>query len=417
MQFRKFFKNEREGNILKLTKSDYETFLDYCKSDKEKQTFKLLSEGKTQNQIAQKVDVHPRTVRKIKKRVMDRAATKGFSPEYDIRHKIPDNLILKGTSTLYKKDENGNTIKALEWIKTNQDAQNMVEVMQGVLDALREDIPQNPNNVSSKPKSLNSDLLNLHIIADYHLGMFAWHELNGEDGDWTTAKAEKFIVEWFRQSIEQAPNAEIGLLCNLGDFFTSDSTDPVTPASKHLLDVDVKFQQMIRIGTRVLRQVVEMMREKYEKVYFYNVAGNHDFSSTMWLKEFFYQFYENCDDVIVDRSGDIYHAFQHGDVSLFFHHGHKKNVANVADVFAAKFRDMFGRTKFSYAHTGHFHHNAQKENNLMNVEQHRTMIPTDAYASNGGYLSGRSAYVITYHQKYGEVARINIGARMVEENI
>jgi DNA-binding CsgD family transcriptional regulator len=402
---------------MKLTKAEYEVYLEFCKSEREKQTFKLLLEGKTQNQVASKIDVHPRTIRKIKKRVMDRAATKGYSPEHDIRHKIPDNLILKGTSTLYKTDENGNTTKALEWIKTNADAQHMVEVMQGVLDALREDIPSNPLDSVKKAQSFNDDLLNLHVVADYHLGMFAWNELSGEDGDWTTERAERFIVEWFKQSIQQSPDAKVGLLLNLGDFFTSDSTDPVTPTSKHLLDVDVKFQQMIRIGTKVIRQIIEMMREKYEVVYLYNVAGNHDFSSTMWLKEFFYQFYENCEDVIVDRSGDIYHAHEHGNVSLFFHHGHKKNVSNVADVFVSKFRDLYGRTKHSYAHLGHFHHQHTKESNLCLVEQHRTMIPTDAYASNGGYLSGRSAYVITYHKEYGEVGLINIGAKMVEENI
>jgi hypothetical protein len=175
--------------------------------------------------------------------------------------------------------------------------------------------------------------------------------------------------------------------------------------------------KMIRIGTRILRQIVEMMREKYEVVYFYNVAGNHDFSSTMWLKEFFYQFYENCDDVIVDRSGDIYHCHEHGECSLFFHHGHKRNMSTVPDVLVAKFREVFGRTKHSYAHLGHLHHTQVKETNMMVVEQHRTMIPSDAYASNGGYMSGRSADVITYHSKRGKVNRITISSQMVEDVI
>ena len=411
------YETKGERTFMKFTKEEYENYLDFCKSEREKQTFKLFIEGKTQDKIAEKIGVHPRTIRKIKKRVLERASTKGYSPEHDIRHKLPSNLLLKGTSTLYKTDENGRTTKTLEWIKTNADAEKMVDVMQGVLHALKEDIPANPLSVINKQKSRNDDLLNLHVVADYHLGMFAWHELNGESGDWTTQRAEKFIVEWFKQSIQQSPDAKVGVLLNLGDFFTSDSTDPVTPASRHLLDVDVKFQQMIRIGTRVLRQIIEMMREKYEVVYFYNVAGNHDFSSSMWLKEFFYQFYENCEDVIVDRSGDIYHSHRHGDVSLFFHHGHKKGVANVADTLVSKFRDLYGSTKHSYAHLGHFHHTNMKENNLMICEQHRTMVPTDAYASNGGYLSGRSAYVITYHAEYGEVGRINIGAKMIEEGM
>ena len=396
---------------------DYKQYAEYCKSDKERAVFELSSNGRKQKEIAKEVAIHPRTVRKILKRVKDRASVQGYNPEYGLRHKIPDNLLLKGTSTLWKRDDNGNEVKALEWIKTNASAEKMLEVMEGVIEALGEDIPSNSLKSVKKSNRFNKDLLNLHPLADYHLGSFAWSELSGDIEDWTTERAEKFIIEWFKQSIASAPDAKVGVLANLGDFFTSDSNDPVTPMSKHLLDVDRKFQDMIRVGTRILRQIIEMMREKYEVVYFYNVAGNHDMSSSMWLKEFFYQFYEGCDDVIVDRSSDIYHAHEHGDISLFFHHGHKKNVGNVSDVFASKFREIFGRTKQSYAHTGHLHHQATKENNLMIVEQHRVMQSADAYSSNGGYMSGRSAYVITYHKKYGEVNRINIGAKMVEEII
>lgn len=412
-------KNKKQKSRNNTLKEDLTGYFDYCKSNQERQVFEMLNKGVVQRVIAETIGINERSVRRIKRRVLDRAAVKGYAPEYGLRNKIPDNLMLKGTSTLYKTDEHGNQVKALEWIKTNNDAEVMVEVMEGVIEALSEDIPRNTIKIANKPRSetLNSDLMNLHIIADYHLGMFAWHELNGESSDWTTDRAEEFIIEWFRQGLEQAPSAETGVLVNLGDFFTSDSTDPVTPMSKHLLDVDVKFQQIIRSGTRVIRQVMEMMREKYKHVVLYNVAGNHDFSSTMWLKEFFAQFYEGCDDVTVDRSADIYHAHEFGDCSLFFHHGHKRRLTNISDVLVSKFRDIFGRTKFSYAHLGHLHHAQVKETGSMVIEQHRTMIPADAYASNGGWQSGRSAYVITYHKNRGEVNRINISSQMVEDSL
>ena len=79
----------------------------------------------------------------------------------------------------------------------------------------------------------------------------------------------------------------------------------------------------------------------------------------------------------------------------------------------AKFRDVFGRTVNSYAHMGHLHHERELETNLMLVEQHRTLASPDAYASRGGWLSGRSAKVITYHNKHGEVGRCCITPEMV----
>jgi hypothetical protein len=49
----------------------------------------------------------------------------------------------------------------------------------------------------------------------------------------------------------------------------------------------------------------------------------------------------------------------------------------------------------------------------MKVEQHETLAAPDAYAANGGYLSGRSAKVITYHMDYGEVGRFTLTPAMV----
>jgi len=51
----------------------------------------------------------------------------------------------------------------------------------------------------------------------------------------------------------------------------------------------------------------------------------------------------------------------------------------------------------------------------MKVEQHETLAAPDAYAANKGYLSGRSAKVITYHKRVGEVFRSTVSAQMVEE--
>lgn len=88
-------------------------------------------------------------------------------------------------------------------------------------------------------------------------------------------------------------------------------------------------------------------------------------------------------------------------------------MTEIADVFASKFREVFGRTKFSYAHMGHLHHIEVKETNLMVVEQHRTLAAADAHASRGGWLSGREAQVITYSKRFGEVGRVRISSSMV----
>jgi len=49
----------------------------------------------------------------------------------------------------------------------------------------------------------------------------------------------------------------------------------------------------------------------------------------------------------------------------------------------------------------------------MYVERHETLAAPDAYAAGGGWLSGRSAKVITYSRRYGEVARSTLRPEMV----
>ena len=89
----------------------------------------------------------------------------------------------------------------------------------------------------------------------------------------------------------------------------------------------------------------------------------------------------------------------------------KRNLNNIDTVFTAKFKEQFGRSKNVYAHTGHLHNMQVKETNLMVIEQHRTLSARDAYASRGGWMSGRDSKVITYHKRFGEVDRRTINIR------
>jgi hypothetical protein len=157
-----------------------------------------------------------------------------------------------------------------------------------------------------------------------------------------------------------------------------------------------------------------MLLHKHKYVHIIMADANHDPVSQIWLREWFSVLYENEPRITVDTTPSPYNAYEFGNTALFFHHGHKKKVKEVADVFVAKYREMYGRTKYAYAHTGHLHSVNVEENNLMLVEQHRTLASPDAYAARGGWLSGRDAKVITYDIQYGEVGRVTINSAMLQ---
>ncbi|TWH02832.1 MULTISPECIES: hypothetical protein [Brucella/Ochrobactrum group] len=78
------------------------------------------------------------------------------------------------------------------------------------------------------------------------------------------------------------------------------------------------------------------------------------------------------------------------------------------------FREMYGRSKYAYAHIGHLHSDEGRKSGLMYVERHETLAAPDAYAAGGGWLSGRSAKVITYSKLHGEVSRLTLRPEMVK---
>lgn len=378
------------------------SYVDFASTERQKEIAKLMDEGLNGSEIGRQLGFAERNARKAVEVIKARAASKSI-PEHSSQ--IPDGYKIKGTSTLYKDGR-----PALQWVKTNEDAERQAELMREVIDELKKEVPRLKKSKPCKNITI-SDLLNCYVITDYHIGMLSWHEESGIN--WNTEISEDFLERWFSQAIKQAPDAHTAIFSEIGDWLHSDGLDAVTPTSGHPLDSDSRFQKMVRISIRLSRKIITMLLEKHQHVHVVMAEGNHNLAGSVWMREMFDELYRDEPRVTVDISADPYYCYEWGLTSLFWHHGHKRKPANIDHVFAAKFREVFGRTKYSYAHMGHMHHIDMKETSLMVVEQHRTLAAPDAHASRGGYCSNRSAPVITYHKEYGEVGRQIISPEMI----
>lgn len=306
-----------------------------------------------------------------------------------------------------QRDPDGRVVQ--DWIRVMPDEAQREAAMRAVVAGLKDDLPRY-EAVLPVPRS-NEELLSQYTITDLHLGMLAWGE-ETRVADWDLSIAEKLILAWFAAAIAQSPASAVAVLAQLGDLLHHDAKASVTPAHGHVLDADSRLQKMIRVAIRIIRQIVRMLLEKHGRVHIIMADANHDEAGGSWLRELFAAIYEDEPRVTVETSPSTYVAVEHGLTSLFYHHGHKKKVGEVDRVFAGLFRELFGRTKFSYGHTGHKHSDELKTTNLMKVEQHETLAPPDAYGSN--WLSGRSAKVITYSKRFGEVGRLTLTPEMVQ---
>lgn len=330
-------------------------------------------------------------------------------PDLGTPYEPIDALTLKGRTTWAEILPDGSRVATREVLMERADAKAQAVALDAALEAAKESLPRLPS--MAHVRVTMSDLLNQYTVTDNHFGMLAHREETGADYD--LKLAEQLLTDWFAAAIKCAPDADTAVLAQLGDLLHHDSLESVTPMHKHVLDADSRLHKVIRAVVRTLRRVIDMLLQKHRHVHVVMASGNHDPASSVWVRELLATLYENEPRITVDRSPSLYYAYEWGKTGLYYHHMHKRGVKDLDRVFAGMFREMYGRCEYNYGHGGHLHSDAVVSTQLMHIERHETLAAPDAYAAGGGWLSGRSAKVITYSKKFGEVGRLTLRPEMV----
>ena len=310
-------------------------------------------------------------------------------------------------STLHNRD--GDVVA--QWVQQKPEAAEREEAMRAAFDAMASDLPRVAP--IDAPIGTAPHLCNLYTLTDSHVGMLAWRKEGG--ADWDLDIAERTLLGCFSAMIGAAPKAGTGIVNIQGDFLHFDGLKPVTPEHGHVLDADSRFSKVVSVAIRIIRRVVDMALREHAKVHLLICEGNHDESSSVWLRQMFAALYENEPRLSVNDSELPFYVFQHGKVMLAFHHGHKLKNDQLPLLFAAQFPVVWGATTKRYCHTGHRHHEEVKEHSGMVVTQHATLAARDAYAARGGWVSERQVKAISYHAEYGQVAINTIVPEMLAE--
>lgn len=309
----------------------------------------------------------------------------------------PPDYLLKGISVM--TDAAGQ--QRVKWQKLDMDAVKRQSAQEAAFQAMCEKLEPLPEIIG--PSLSDTDLLTVYTLTDCHIGMLAWDKETGSDWDLTIA--ERCLVGTLTRMIDAAPPSREGLVNELGDFEHFDSMKPVTPEHGHILDADSRFQKMVMVSTRILRRVIEHALTKHEIVHVQIKEGNHDPSASVWKRIMFHMLYANNPRVKIDMSPNPYTVHEHGKTLLGFYHGHLARLESLGELFAAQFREQWGRCPYVYIHTGHKHHVKEEERKGCVLVQHPTLAAPDAYAARGGWISKRQATSMTYHRETGEFAR------------
>lgn len=347
------------------------------------------------------------TVRASVRGLKARAVRQGYSPEHHLTRPVAPGLKLRGTSQLFKA---GQAEPVLEWVKTTADEAAREAMVRAAYEAMAQELDR--ERPVDAPLISNASLATVYTLTDSHVGAMCWHKEGG--ADWDLKIAERTLVGCFEKMIQASPNSRVGIVAQLGDFLHADGIMAMTPTSGHLLDADGRFAKVVQVAVRVLRHVVNMALARHEKVIVLMAEGNHDITSSIWLRTLFAALYENEPRIEVIDSPLPYYVHQHGATMLAWHHGHLKKNDQLPILFAAQFPLVWGGTTKRYAHTGHRHHVEEKEHSGMSVMQHTTLTARDAYAARGGWISDRAVTAVTYHDVYGKHSTVTICPEMLE---
>ena len=382
-----------------------EEHLKYCATAHQARIVQMRLDGMTVNAIAEVLGNQATNVTKSIKSVVQKAAECGYSPDIDLNWPMPPGQKLKGFTDLVSYDQDGKPTLRHRHIMgravSEDGSDKIVEAIESAVQSIKPIAP------IKSPRYVRTDLCNLIHVTDYHLAMYAAHEETGADWDATIARDE--FVRAITELVFSAPDAGTGIFSQGGDFLHYDSLEAVTPANKHILDADTRAFKMVELALDMHLFAVEEMLKRHRNVIVIIQEGNHDPMSSIWLRKCLKQYFKRNKRVEVMDTEFPYYAYLHGEMMIAFHHGHKKKNKELPALFASepRYREMWGKAKYCYIHTGHFHQREQDQAEYGGaiVERHPTLAARDAYAARGGWVSWRAMNCITYHKTRGEVSR------------
>lgn len=383
---------------------------------KEQNAFDLYKELRSQRKCAEKMGISRRRFRDIfdsaKAKLIDTpvgfkttkistdaegyptAMTHKLAPE--ISDDVREGKIVR-RSTLYGAD--GSVTG--EWVIRKPDEIENEDFVKIAIDAFKAELPKFKKEDVTSNDEAGIGKLALFNIVDDHMNLKAFVEETNEE--WDIEKAFELYITKFEELVYSMPEAEAAMIVNIGDQFHANDHMKVTPASKHSLDTDVPFAKAASIIIQLNRLRVEILRKKYPHVYVYGVRGNHDEDAMVLLFEALKIAYESVENVFVEYFTNGNFSILHGNSMICFDHGDKGKPEQIAGFFANESPDQFGQSKFRYIHTGHIHHDNEKDTwGGFLWRSHRTLSKRDKYSYSNKYHSPRSIKGYIYDAENGE---------------
>ena len=218
-------------------------------------------------------------------------------------------------------------------------------------------LPQIPTEVPKKYNHLliENNLLEICIF-DLHIGKLAWGGETGENYD--VKIASKRFMDAITILLYRASSFKFNkILFPIGnDFFNSDNMFNTTTKGTQQ-DEDLRWQKTFHIGTRLLVDGINLLKQIGVPIEVVVIPGNHDFEKSFYMGEFLTAWFDNDSQVVIDNGASPRKYKQFGNVLLGFTHGNEEKEGSLPLIMASDIesKKLWSDTKYHEWHLGHTH--------------------------------------------------------------
>lgn len=244
-------------------------------------------------------------------------------------------------------------------------------------------------------KAEDETLLEL-TIPDLHYGKLAWDKETGKNYD--NEIAASLYMDATRNLWHKAavfPVAKVLLVVG-SDFFNvngaANATAAGTPQSE-----DGRWPKTFRRGVALIKEQIEFLRGKVDKVDVMVIRGNHDAERMYMAGEVLRAIYEKVPQVKVTNDPIKRQYFQWGTVLLGMTHGDGLKHDKLPLLMAGEAPEMWSKTTHREWHVGHFHskketqYHVGTEHSAVRVRILPSLTTADDWHYTNGYVGAKQA--------------------------
>ena len=247
------------------------------------------------------------------------------------------------------------------------------------------------------PKYAKSDILQAVVIADPHVGKYAWDHETGH-GDYDIGIATRLLRDGAAELLEWGDREGAGrraIYC-LGDVVHYDTPLGQTTGGT-ALDRDGRIEKMLEEAMRTLFDIVESAAKR-GPVDVVLVPGNHDAVLTVAMRQILSAYFRKDRRVTVDTRGTTRKYVTHGKCLIGLAHGDKAQK-KLGELMAAEAREAWGTALCREIHHGHKHSEALVTTVAgVTIRQHPALCPPDGWHAAEGYVGApRAMDAYLYH--------------------